>query len=161
MQNKLPVVTTNPEIYRHPRHLPGYTGHVHQENFQYGETYGNTSARLLSEYRATKLQDSTLGMNGRGGDAQLPFPTYYDHDPSRVMGTRPRTWERWQPQHKFDLLNTSSREREIRDFNKAAQQHREQYKDHSGSRVPVDIFVQPNISYPTSAPVGQRHSYST
>ncbi|XP_028412284.1 UPF0573 protein C2orf70 homolog B-like isoform X2 [Dendronephthya gigantea] len=119
MQNKLPVVTTNPEIYRHPRHLPGYTGHVHQENFQYGETYGNTSARLLSEYRATKLQDSTLGMNGRGGDAQLPFPTYYDHDPSRVMGTRPRTWERWQPQHKFDLLNTSSREREIRDFNKS------------------------------------------
>ncbi|XP_028407280.1 UPF0573 protein C2orf70 homolog B-like [Dendronephthya gigantea] len=153
MQNKLPVITTNPEIYRHPRHLPGYTGHVHQENFQY--------ARLLSEYRATKLQDSTLGMNGRGGDAQLPFPTYYDHDPSRVMGTRPRTWERWQPPHNFDLLNTSSREREIRDFNKAAQQHREQYKDHSGSRVPVDIFVQPNISYPTSAPVGQRHRYST
>ena len=95
-----------------------YTGHVHQENFQYGETYGNKTGRLLSEYRTGKLQDSTLGVRGRGGDAQIPFPTYYDQDPSRVIGTRPRTWERWQPQHKCDLLNSSSREGEIRDFNK-------------------------------------------
>ena len=219
-------------------HFSSYTGHVHQENFQYGETYGNKTARLLSEYRTTKLQDSTLGVRGRGGDAQIPFPTYYDQDPSCVIGTRPRTWERWQPQHKCDLLNSSSREGEIRDFNKviisvvsmsveeqhfsmyvnhlsprsswswdlrsylhvrfllniskmqserilknivenllrphkivhlcpsiettcwfllciyhwqAAQQHREQYKDHSATRPPVDIFVQPKISYPTTA----------
>ena len=97
-----------------------YTGHVHQENFQYAETYGNKTARLLSEYRTGKLQDSTLGVKGRGGDAQIPFPTYYDHDPSRVIGTRPRTWERWQPQHRYDLLNSSSREKEIRDFNKVS-----------------------------------------
>ena len=97
-----------------------FTGHVHQEDFQYAETYGNKTARLLSEYRTAKLQDSTLGVKGRGGDAQIPFPTYYDHDPSRVIGTRPRTWERWQPQHRYDLLNNSSREKEIRDFNKVS-----------------------------------------
>lgn len=93
------------------------------ENFQFGETYGNKTARLLSEYRLVKLQDSTLGVRGMGGDKQIPFPTYYAQDSSRVIGTRPRSWERWEPQHKYDLLNNSSREREIRYFNKVVNSH--------------------------------------
>lgn len=87
-------------------------------NFQHGETYGNVSARILSDYRSGKLEDSTLGLRGRGGDAQIPFPTYYDHDPSRVIGTRPRTWERWALAHNYDLLNYGSRDEELREFHK-------------------------------------------
>ena len=98
--------------------LYSYTGHVPQMKYQHSETYGNASARILSDYRSKKLHDSTLGLRGRGGDAQLPFPTYYDQDPSRVIGTRSRTWERWRPAHNYDLLNTGPRDEELREFNK-------------------------------------------
>ena len=98
--------------------LHSYTGHVPQMKYQHSETNGNTSARILSDYRGKKLHDSTLGLHGRGGDAQLPFPTYYDHDPTRVIGTRSRTWERWRPAHNYDLLNTSPRDEELREFHK-------------------------------------------
>ena len=59
-----------------------------------------------------------MGVNGQGGDLQLPFPAYYQHEPSYVIGTRPRTWDRWCPQHKHELLNVSKREVEIREYNK-------------------------------------------
>lgn len=99
-------------------HCLSYTGHVHQSRYQHGKTYGNNTANLLAAYRQKKLGDSTLGVNGRGGDLQLPFPAYYQHEPSYVIGTRPRTWDRWCPQHKHELLNVSKREVEIREHNK-------------------------------------------
>eukprot|EP00795_Rhopilema_esculentum_P007549 gene7549-13334_t len=146
---KLPLVANRLGIYENPRHFPGYTGHCPGERYSFGETYGNSTSYSYSSYRHGELSNSKERL-GRGGDVHIPFPTYYQHEPSLVIGTTTRTHRRWEAPERYRLSNESSNQKHIKDFKMAAEDHREQYKDHSGSIVKGQQFQLPKVSHQTS-----------
>lgn len=148
MAEKLSLLTTNLNVYRHPRHVPGYKGYTPRIKFTYGDAYGNTTARWFNDYRWETLNNSRE-RKGRGGDKDIPFPTYYTNNPDHVIGARTRSHERWLADPKYRLLNGHDRDEDIKDFDRTAQHHREQYRDHTGTIYPVGIFVLPNIYHDT------------
>ncbi|CAH3161666.1 unnamed protein product [Porites lobata] len=145
---KMTLLTTNMDIYRHPRHVPGYLGYTPRIKFTYGETYGNTTARWFQDYRASQLNTSKERM-GRGGDKFLPFPTYYTNNPDHVLGARTSSRDRWLAAPKYKLLNLDDRDTAIKKYDKAAQQHREHYRDKTETVPPVRIFILPKIFHNT------------
>lgn len=147
---KLTLLTTNMEIYRHPRHVPGYLGYTPQIKFTYGETFGNTTGRWFQDYRAATLNTSKERM-GRGGDKFLPFPTYYTNNPDHVLGARTRSRDRWQAAPKYKLFNVDGRDVAIKKYDKAAQRHREHYKDRTETVPPVRLFILPNVFHDTKS----------
>lgn len=139
---KLTLLTTNMDIYRYPRHVPGYLGYTPRIKYTYGETYGNTTARWFQDYRVKELNTSKERM-GRGGDKLLPFPTYYTNNPDHVLGARTSSRDRWLAAPKYKLLNLDDRDAAIKRYDKAAKKHRENYKDRTETVPPVKIFILP------------------
>lgn len=141
---KLTLVTTNMNLYQHPRHVPGYAGYTPRIKYCYGETYGNTTANWFKDYRVTELNTSKERM-GRGGDQFLPFPTFYTNNPDHVLGARTSSRDRWKAAPKYKLLNLDDRDAAIKSYDKAAQYHRDQYRDKTQTVPPVKIFYLPNV----------------
>eukprot|EP00112_Aurelia_sp_Birch-Aquarium-sp1_P012971 Seg2731.8 transcript_id=Seg2731.8/GoldUCD/mRNA.D3Y31 product="UPF0573 protein C2orf70 A" protein_id=Seg2731.8/GoldUCD/D3Y31 len=154
---KLPLLASRLGIYEYPRHLPGYTGHCPQEKHSFGETYGNTTGSWYKNYRQTTLSNSKERL-GRGGDLHVPFPIYYTHEPSLVVGTTTRTHKRWEAPERYTMHNRSGNENAIKCFKLAAEDHREQYKDKTGVLTQVPQFALPKISN-QSSPRWKRTDY--
>merc|ERR1712141_918387 len=146
---KLPLLVNRLGIYQHPRHIPGYTGHCAQEKYSFAETFGNTTGKWFDDYRQKTLSNSKERFT-RGGDVHVPFPVHYQHDPSLVVGTTSRTHRRWESPDNYKLHNRSPNEERIRDFKLAAEDHREQYKDKTGTLLRVNEFALPRVSQQTS-----------
>ncbi|XP_059178398.1 protein FAM166C A-like [Physella acuta] len=133
------LITTNNATYIPPRFMPGYRGYCPTTKFDYGETYGNQTAKYFQDYRSSVLNSSADPLC-RGGS----FPTVYSHNPDLVISNRTRTQDRWLLAPKYQLSNVDhDRKEEIYQFNRLSQAHREHYTDKSGTVKPVDYFSIP------------------
>ncbi|RUS85149.1 hypothetical protein EGW08_007053 [Elysia chlorotica] len=133
------LVTTNNATYIPPRFMPGYRGHCPTIKYDYGETYGNQTAKYFQDYRSSVL-NSSADPYCKGGQ----FPTVYSHNPDLVISNRTRTQDRWLQAPRYRLSNVDhDRKEEIYQFDKLSQGHREHYKDKSGTVKSVDFFSIP------------------
>ncbi|XP_048763151.1 protein FAM166C A-like [Ostrea edulis] len=133
------LITTNNATFIPPRFMPGYRGHCPTTKYDYGETYGNATAKYFQDYRSEVLSASA-DPYCRGGD----FPTYYTHKPETVISNRTRTRDRWLHTPKYSLTNIDfDRKEELKSFDKLAQKHRDVYVDKSGTLKKVNYFMIP------------------
>ncbi|CAF0731186.1 unnamed protein product [Rotaria sp. Silwood1] len=131
--------TTYNATYYPPSLMPGYKGHVPTTQFQYGETFGNATAKYFQDYRSEAL-NSSQSLYARGGY----FPTPYTHQPELVMSDRRRSRDQYLYIPKYALNNTNvDRTNEIRKFHQLSQEHRDTYIDRSGTLHPVEHFTLP------------------
>ena len=90
-----------------------YRGHCPTTKYDYGETYGNATAKYFQDYRSDVLYASDDPLC-RGGE----FPTYYTHKPESVISSRGRTRDRWLAAPKYALGNVGfDRKEELNTFN--------------------------------------------
>ncbi|KAK3602601.1 hypothetical protein CHS0354_034328 [Potamilus streckersoni] len=133
------LVTTHNATFIPPRFMPGYRGHCPTTKYDYGETYGNNTAKYFQDYRNEVLNQSS-DPYARGGD----FPTFYTHKPESVLSSRSRKLDRWLTAPKHSLSNVDfDRKEELYSFDRLAQRHREFYQDKSGTVKRVDQFLLP------------------
>ncbi|UJR25259.1 hypothetical protein I4U23_006611 [Adineta vaga] len=131
--------TTYNATYYPPSLMPGYRGHVPTTQYQYGETFGNATAKYFQDYRSEAL-NSSKSLYARGGY----FPTPYTHQPELVMSDRRRSRDQYLYIPKYSLNNTNvDRTNEIRKFYQLSQEHRDAYTDRSGTLHPVEHFTLP------------------
>ncbi|XP_033645381.1 protein FAM166C A-like [Asterias rubens] len=131
--------TTHQATYIPPRMMPGYKGHCPTAKFDYGETYGNATAKYFQDYRSETLNQSKSSY-AKGGQ----FPTVYTHNPDLVIHARDRSREQWRTAPKYELTNVNhDRREEINKFDTLAQGHRQFYKDRTGTVPRVDDFLIP------------------
>ena len=71
-------------------YIISYRGHIPERKFDFGETYGNETAKYFQDYRSTVLNSSSTPYN-KGGS----FPTFYSHNPEIVIGNRSRGRDRY------------------------------------------------------------------
>ena len=91
-----------------------YKGHCPTLKFDYGETYGNATAKYFQDYRSETLNQSKTPY-ANGGQ----FPTVYSHNPDMVIGARDRTKERWRTAPNYSLSNVNhDRKDELDSFDK-------------------------------------------
>ena len=96
-----------------------YTGHCPQEKHSHGETFGNSTGHWYNSYRQRILSNSNERL-GRGGHSIIPFPAYYQNEPSLVVGSTQRSHRRWEASEKYQLHNLSSNESRIGAFKLAS-----------------------------------------
>ena len=93
-----------------------YKGHCPTVKFDYGETYGNATAKYFQDYRSETLNQSKSNY-ARGGQ----FPTVYTHNPDLVIHARDRTREQWRTTPNYELTNVNhDRREEINKFDKVS-----------------------------------------
>lgn len=68
--------------------------------FDYGETYGNATAKYFQDYRSRTL-NSSRSSYATGGY----FPTYYTHEPKLAVEARTRNWQKWVDPPTIRLYN--------------------------------------------------------
>ncbi|XP_005099242.1 protein FAM166C A [Aplysia californica] len=133
------LVTTNNATYIPPRFMPGYRGYCPTIKYDYGETYGNQTAKYFQDYRSSVL-NSSADPYCKGGS----FPTVYTHNPDLVISNRTRTQDRWLQAPKYQLSNVDhDRKEELYQFDRLSQAHREHYKDKSGTVKSIDFYSIP------------------
>ncbi|KAM4771615.1 ciliary microtubule inner protein 2C [Rhinophrynus dorsalis] len=133
------LITHSNATYIPPALLPGYRGHVPTEAFTYGDTYGNTTARYFQDFRSTVL-NSSQSPYCKGGQ----FPTSNSNDPALVLSNRSRGWDRWLYTPTWSRYNVDfNRTEELKQFKKMAEQHRDHYRDKTGTVVQVPHFILP------------------
>ncbi|MBN3303282.1 C070A protein, partial [Amia calva] len=133
------LVSHSRATYTPPALMPGYCGHVPTVKFSFGDTFGNATMRHFQDFRSAVLESSKSPYSSGG-----QFPTVYSHNPSLVTACRSRSRDRalltpYWSRHNVDL----SRQEELKKFEKLAQNHRDAYKDTTGTLQPVKYFIQP------------------
>ncbi|CAF0752900.1 unnamed protein product [Didymodactylos carnosus] len=129
------LVTTYNSTYYPPSLMPGYRGHVPTVNLQYGETFGNSTAKYFQDYRSEAL-NSSKSLYARGGY----FPTPYTHQPELVISDRRRSRDRYLYIPKYTLNNQNyDRTNEIRKFHHLSQHHRDAYTDRIEHFSPLPV----------------------
>ena len=84
--------------------------------FDYGETYGNATAKYFQDYRSQSLSNSNSNY-AKGGY----FPTYYTHQPDLVIGNRTRTRDRWLAAPRYSLSTVDyDRQQELIQFDRVS-----------------------------------------
>ncbi|GFN95047.1 upf0573 protein c2orf70 homolog b-like [Plakobranchus ocellatus] len=133
------LITTNNATYIPPRFMPGYRGYCPTIKYDYGETYGNQTAKYFQDYRSSVL-NSSADPYCKGGQ----FPTVYSHNPDLVISNRTRTRDRWLQAPRYRLSNVDhDRKEELYQFDKLSQAHREHYTDKTGTVKSVDFYSIP------------------
>ncbi|XP_073418001.1 ciliary microtubule inner protein 2C [Dendrobates tinctorius] len=133
------LITHNNATYIPPALMPGYRGHVPTAAFTYGDTYGNTTAQCFQDFRSAALSTSQSPYY-KGGQ----FPTCFSNDPALVIGNRSRGWDRFLHSPTWSRFNVDhDRTRELDQFMKSAQRHRDHYKDQTGTVHQVPHFILP------------------
>ncbi|XP_075056550.1 ciliary microtubule inner protein 2C [Mixophyes fleayi] len=133
------LITDNNATYIPPALMPGYRGYVPSEAFTYGDTYGNTTARSFQDFRSAAL-NSSQSPYCKGGQ----FPTSYSNDPALVLSNRSRSLDRFLYRPNWSRYNVDfNRTQELNQFRKSAQQHRDHYRDNTGTVHQVPHFILP------------------
>ncbi|XP_062066141.1 ciliary microtubule inner protein 2C [Lepus europaeus] len=125
--------------YVPPGLMPGYQGHVPSVAFSFGSSYGTATLKYFQDHRFTAMQKGQA-LLGRSGH----FPTVFSSDPT--LGLTERTLSRARRLHaptytRFNL--DSSRSAKLAHFYQMAQQHRNYYRDKTGTVPRVPYFVLP------------------
>ncbi|XP_063078523.1 ciliary microtubule inner protein 2C [Engraulis encrasicolus] len=115
------LFTHNNAAYLAPALMPGYGGHVPNNKFTYGESYGNVTSRTFQEERLSSMT-SSASTSLSGG----MFPT-----------TRPVDG------HLTTVLPASTRQQELQSFAQLTQRHRDCYRDRTGMCPRVGYFQLP------------------
>jgi hypothetical protein len=131
------LVTTHNATYVHPRFMPGYQGHVPTMKFDYGETYGNQTAKYFQDYRSQTLESSKSNYSHGGY-----FPAFYSYSGNLAVEARTRKWDRWLESPHYRLTNIDHNRREgLINFNKLTEAHRDHYNDKSQTVQRVNYFT--------------------
>ena len=75
--------------------------------FDYGETYGNHTAKYFQDFRSSALERSKTNYC-KGGY----FPTYYSYNCDLATEARTRKWDRWLQNPRYSLTNYDHDKRE-------------------------------------------------
>ncbi|EDO32645.1 predicted protein [Nematostella vectensis] len=118
------VLNTTIHTLQDLRHLPGYAGFRPQQQWRYGDTFGNDTAKYFQDKRTAQLKRSTAQAPGTEWDAKIAFPTVYSNDPKLVVGARTRERDRWLSRPQYQLFNRHDRDWEIHDFDKGTERTR-------------------------------------
>ncbi|XP_078256255.1 ciliary microtubule inner protein 2C [Rhinoraja longicauda] len=133
------LITNYNATYIPPALMPGYRGFVPTIHFTYGDTYGNSTRKYFQDFRMAAL-NSSQSPYSKGGQ----FPTFYSNDPSLVIENRMNNRNRWLYAPRWSRHDVDfDREEALKTFDKLAQQHRENYKDKTGTIPRIDHFVLP------------------
>ncbi|XP_029202560.2 protein FAM166C B-like [Acropora millepora] len=136
--------TTNSCTYQNPCHMPGYAGYCPQVKFRhYGATFGNATAKCFQDRRTAELNTSVMTKPGVSKDGRDRFPTMYSNSPDHLLLTIAIKRGRWCNAKNYSLFNEHKRGREVKEFDKLAQNHRDYYMDSSGTIPREDKFVVP------------------
>ncbi|XP_047638419.1 protein FAM166C [Phacochoerus africanus] len=133
------LLTEFKAAYMPPGLMPGYQGHVPGAAFSFGSTYGATTLKYFQDQRNAALEQSHHPFS-KGGH----FPTIFSPDPNLVLRNRSQTWDRWLHAPRYTRFNLDGgRSAELSHFYQMAQQHREYYRDKTGTVPRVPYFVLP------------------
>jgi len=75
--------------------------------FDYGETYGNHTAKYFQDYRSRVLESSNSNYS-QGGY----FPSYYSYNGNVAVEARSRKWDHWLRTPRYRLSNVDHDGRE-------------------------------------------------
>jgi len=91
-----------------------YRGYVPTMKFDYGETYGNHTAKYFQDYRSRVLETSNNNYH-RGGY----FPSYYSYNGNVAAEARTRKWNHWLQSPHYRISNVDhDRKEELINFAK-------------------------------------------
>nr|XP_003411971.1 UPF0573 protein C2orf70 homolog [Loxodonta africana] len=125
--------------YVPPGLMPGYRGHVPSVAFSCGSTYGTTTLKYFQDHRNAAMEKSHTPFS-KGGH----FPTIFSPNPNLVLSNRSHTWDRWLHIPSYTRYNLdSSRSKDLTHFYQMVQQHREHYRDKTGTVAQVPYFMLP------------------
>ncbi|XP_021084883.1 protein FAM166C [Mesocricetus auratus] len=121
-----------------PALMPGYKGHVPGVAASFGSSYGTTTFKYFQDLRNKALEKSYALLSGGR------FPTIFSPNPSVVLASQGRNWDRWLHLPTYSRFNLDSRRNsEITNFYEIAQQQRKYYQDKTGMVPRVPYFVLP------------------
>uniref|UniRef100_A0A8C3WN28 Ciliary microtubule inner protein 2C n=1 Tax=Catagonus wagneri TaxID=51154 RepID=A0A8C3WN28_9CETA len=129
------LLTEFKAAYVPPGLMPGHQGHA-PAALSCGPTHCATALRYFQDRCITALEQSHTHCSH--------FPTLFSPDPSLVLSDRSHTWDRWLHAPRSTRFNLDSgRSAELSRFYQMAQQHREYYRDKTGTVRRVPYFVLP------------------
>ncbi|CAH6786893.1 protein FAM166C [Phodopus roborovskii] len=121
-----------------PALMPGYKGHVPGVASSFGSPYGTTTFKYFQDLRNTALEKSYAVLSGGC------FPTLFSPNPSMVLTSQAKHWDRWLHMPTYTRFNLDIRRNsEITNFYQTAQQQRKYYQDKTGTVPRVPYFVLP------------------
>ncbi|XP_042552537.1 protein FAM166C [Dipodomys spectabilis] len=125
--------------YVPPALIPGYQGHIPSVAFSFGSPYGSTTLQYFQDHRNAAMKGPAA--LSKGGC----FPTIYSPEPAAdTLLSRTSTWERLQNMPASTRFNLDSeRSAALSHFYQIAQQHRNYYRDKTGTVPLVPYFVLP------------------
>ncbi|CAB4004507.1 Hypothetical predicted protein [Paramuricea clavata] len=138
--------TTSRETYRHPKSVPAYLYYTPERPQNFGKTYehGEGTTKWFHDYRRSQVAEKVLKENLVGMEVR---PTWLSDRPDRVLGARCATRDELLNRPDYKMFNRlPDRERDLKEFVKTKEEHRENYKDITGTTHKVDLF-----HYPTEA----------
>ena len=140
--------TSSREAYRHPRSVPAYQYYMPERPQQFGTTHEHRegTSRWFHDYRRSQVAEKVLKGNLESVGVEVR-PTWLSDKPDRVLGARCATREELLNRPDYKMFNRlPDRERDLKEFVKSKEDHRENYKDLTGTTHKVDLF-----HYPTEA----------
>lgn len=140
--------TTSREAYCHPKSTSAYRYYSPNCPQSFGKSYdhGEGTVKWFNEYRRSEVPENVL-RNNTESIGLKPRPTWFSDKPDRVLGARCAAREALLNRPDYKLLNRiPDRERELKEFVKTKEEHRDNYKDLTGIKPKIDFF-----HYPTKA----------
>ncbi|XP_005400493.1 PREDICTED: UPF0573 protein C2orf70 homolog [Chinchilla lanigera] len=125
--------------YVPPSLMPGYQGHVPGVAFSFGSPYGTTTLKYFQDHRNAAMEKSHAGLSSGSS-----FPTIFSPNPNLVLMDRSHFRDHWLHLPSYTRFNLDShRSAELTYFYRKAQQHRNYYRDKTGTVPQVPYFVLP------------------
>lgn len=140
--------TTSREAYCHPKSWPAYQYYTPERPQTFGKTYehGEGIPKWFHQYRRSQVAEKVLKENLESVGAEVR-PTWFSDKPDRVLGARCADRDELLNRPDYKMFNRlPDRERDMKEFIKNKEKHREHYKDLTGTAHKVDMF-----HYPTEA----------
>jgi hypothetical protein len=140
--------TTSRETYRHPKSVPAYRYYTPERPQNFGKTYEHSegTTKWFHDYRRSQVAEKVLKENLESVGMEVR-PTWLSDRPDRVLGARCATRDELLNRPDYKMFNRlPDRERDLKEFVKTKEEHRENYKDITGTTHKVDLF-----HYPTEA----------
>ncbi|XP_046860266.1 protein FAM166C-like [Xenia sp. Carnegie-2017] len=140
MHNK--YATTSKESYRHPKSVPGYPYYTSERPQDFGKNveHREGSTKWFQDHRRPNIVENILKNNIASRRMEVR-PSKYSDSPDRVLGARCTTRNERLNRPDCKLFNRlPDKERQIKFFVEKKEEHRQNYKDLTGTKHQVDYF---------------------